>query len=159
MNRDDGYAVLSKEDMATLSGMEIFNKMLAGEIPPSPISKSTNMKLAEAAQGRIVFKATPLFGHYNPSGTVHGGWVGTVLDSAMGCAVHTLLPPGTAYSTVEYKINLVRPLFVESGEVICEGKTIHCGRTIATCEGTLKTKEGKLIAHGSETCAIFPMRN
>ena len=158
MTSDNGFAVLSKKEMATSSGMEIFTKMLSGQLPPSPISEPMNMRLAEAEEGRVVFRATPLPSHYNPSGTVHGGWVGTLLDSAMGCSVHTLLPAGTAYSTVEYKVNLVRPLFADSGEVICEGNTINRGRTIATCEGTVKTLEGKLIAHGTETCAIFQMR-
>ena len=156
--QEKGVATLTREEMASLSGMEIFSKMIAGELPPAPISRPMNMTLVEAQKGRVIFKATPLFDHYNPSGTVHGGWVGTLLDSAMGCSVHTMLQAGQAYSTVEYKVNLVRPLFVDSGEVICEGKIVHFGRTIATSEGTLKTAQGKLIAHGTETCAVFPLR-
>ena len=139
------------------SGMELFGMMLAGELPPPPIARTMNMMLSEVEKGRVVFRGTPLFDHYNPLGTVHGGWAATILDSALGCCVHTMLPAGIAYTTVEFKVNLVRPLFHDSGPVVCEGKVIHFGRTIATSEATLKTLDGKLIAHGTETCAIFPL--
>ena len=139
------------------AGIELFDMMIAGKLPPPPIAKTLNFKLTEAEKGRAVFRGIPLFDHYNPLGTVHGGWPATILDSALGCAVQTMLPKGIGYTTVEFKVNLVRPMFDTTGEVVCEGKVIHMGRTIATSEATLKNSEGKLIAHGTETCAIFPL--
>lgn len=97
--------------------------------------------------------------HYNPIGSVHGGWAATIMDSALGCAVHTKMQAGMGYSTIEFKVHLVRPIFEHTGEVICEGNVVHIGRTIATSEATLKTIDGKLLAHGTETCAIFPLKN
>ena len=138
-------------------GIEIFARMLAGEIPPPPMARTLNFTLTEAEKGRAVFRGIPMFEHYNPLGTVHGGWPATILDSALGCAVQTMLPKGIGYTTVEFKVNLVRPMFETTGEVVCEGTVIHMGRTIATSEATLKNAEGKLIAHGTETCAIFPL--
>ena len=139
------------------TGLELFAKMISGELPPPPIAKALNFLLAEAEEGRAVFRGVPLADHYNPLGTVHGGWPAALLDSALGCAVHTALPAGTGYTTVEFKVNLVRPLSEHSGEVVCEGRVLHLGRTIATSEGTIRNAEGKLIAHGTETCAIFPI--
>lgn len=139
-------------------GIDLFKMMLAGELPSPPIAKTLNFKLTEAEEGRAVFRGVPLFDHYNPLGTIHGGWPATLLDSALGCCVQTVLPAGTGYTTIEFKVNLVRPLSKDTGEVICEGKLIHRGRTTATSEATIKTaSEGKLIAHGTETCAIFPL--
>lgn len=145
------------EMVRTHSGIELFQKMIAGELPPPPIAKLLNFSLTEAEEGRAVFRGVPLAEHYNPLGTVHGGWPATLLDSALGCAVQTLLPAGTGYTTIEFKVNLVRPLSKDTGEVVCEGRAIHRGRTIATSEATITTSAGKLIAHGTETCAIFPI--
>ncbi len=145
------------ELVAKHTGIELFHMMIAGEIPRPAMGETLNFYLAEAEEGRVVFKGTPTEAHYNPMGTVHGGWPSAILDSALGCCVHTMLPKGMAYTTVEFKVNLVRPLFAHSGEVTCEGKIIHVGRTIATSEAFLRNADGKLIAHGTETCAIFPM--
>ena len=84
--------------------------------------------------------------------------MGTLLDSAMGCCIHTLLEAGSAYATVEFKVNLIRPVFEHTGPVLCEGEVVHRGRTIATSQGTIKSADGKLLAHGTETCAIFPLK-
>jgi len=157
LTSDKNIGILPIEMVAKHTGIELFNMMIAGEIPRPAMGDTLNFKLTEAEVGRVVFKGTPTEAHYNPMGTVHGGWLSAILDSALGCCVHTTLPAGMAYTTVEFKVNLVRPLFAHSGEVICEGKFIHVGRTIATSEATLKTAEGKLIAHGTETCAIFPL--
>jgi uncharacterized protein (TIGR00369 family) len=92
-------------------------------------------------------------------GTVHGGWAATLLDSALGCAVHTLLDRGEAYTTAEFKVNLTRPITPKTGEVVCEGKVFHKGRTLAVSEATLKDANGKLLAFGTETCSIFPVGN
>jgi uncharacterized protein (TIGR00369 family) len=111
-----------------------------------------NMRLLEVGEGRVVFSARAEPGHYNPQGTVHGGFTATVLDSAMGCALLTLLPAGAGHTTLEFKINLVRPLFAGSGELRAEAWVVHGGRRISTAEGRLLTADGKLIAHGSTTC-------
>ena len=105
--------------------------------------------------GRVVFIGTPRFKHYNPIGTVHGGYAATLLDSCMACAVHTHLQPGQGYTTVEFKINLVRPMTAETGEVRAEGRTINVGRQLATAEGYLYDPAGKLLAHGMTTCIIL----
>ena len=139
------------------SGMDLFHDMLAGRLPPAPIARTLNFNLSEVSDGVAVFRGVPLFEHYNPLGTVHGGWMATLLDSALGCCVHTKLPAGVGYTTIEFKVNLTRPLFKESGEVVCEGRVVHFGRTTAVSEATLRTADGKLIAMGTETCAIFPI--
>jgi uncharacterized protein (TIGR00369 family) len=111
-----------------------------------------NMRLLEVSQGRVVFSARPEARHYNPQGTVHGGFTATVLDSAMGCAVLTLLGPGTGHTTLEFKINLVRPILAETGELRAEAWVVHGGRRVSTAESRLLTADGKIVAHGSTTC-------
>ena len=115
--------------------------------------------MTEVEEGRVVFSGMPSADHLNPLGTVHGGWTATVMDSALGCAVFSVIKPGEAYTTIEFKLNLVRPVLPGMGEVFCEGKIIHRGRTIATSEAWLRDGKGKLLAHGTETCAIFPIEN
>jgi uncharacterized protein (TIGR00369 family) len=97
--------------------------------------------------------------HLNPLGGVHGGWAATLLDSALGCAVHSTLQKGEAYTTAEFKVNLMRPITPNTGEVVCEGRVVHRGRTLAVSEATLKDGNGKLLALGTETCSIFPVAN
>lgn len=138
--------------------IELFRMMLRGELPQPPISQTLNFILTEASEGRAVFRGIPLADFYNPMGSVHGGWAAALLDSSLGCAVHTMLPAGTGYSTVEFKIHLVRPMFENTGEVACEGRIVHLGRTIATSEATIHDENDRLIAHGTETCAIFPLQ-
>ncbi len=157
MPADTATGILPMEILAKHTGIELFNMMMQGELPAPAMGKSMNFIMTEAEVGRVVFRGIPSERFYNPLGTIHGGWPSAILDSALGCCVHTTLPAGMAYTTVEFKVNLVRPLFAHSGEVVCEGKVIHVGRTIATSEATLKTADGKLIAHGTETCAIFPL--
>ena len=138
------------------SGLELLQMMIEGKLSQPPIGKLMNFSLREAEKGRAVFRGIPMFEHYNPAGTIHGGWPSTILDSALGCAVQTMVPKGRMFTTIEFKVNLVRPLFADSGEVICEGKIIHFGRTTATSEATLvRADNGKLIAHGTETSAVF----
>ncbi len=148
-------ASIRPELFAAHSGLELLQMMAAGELPGSPIAKLMNFYLSEVDMGQAIFRGIPTLDHYNPAGTVHGGWPAALLDSALGCAVHTMLPAGTLYTTIEFKINFVRPLFDNSGEVICHGSVIHFGRTTATSEAKLKRSDGKLIAHGTATCAIF----
>lgn len=140
------------------SGIELFKKIIAGELPQPPIGKTLCFEMLEAQEGRVLFKGTPNLTHYNPLGSVHGGWYGAILDSALSCAVQSKLPAGMLYTTAEYKINMIRPMFDTTGEVTCEGKAIHVGRTIGTSEARIIDKNGKLIAHGTATCAIFPVK-
>ena len=139
----------------TMSGLEYLQAMMNGDVPAAPIGALMNMQVAEVEEGRIVFAAVPQEYHYNPIGTVHGGFAATLLDSALGCAVHTMLPAGTAYTTLEIKVNYLRPLTSSTGKVYCEGKVIHVGGRVATTEARLTDELGKLYAHGTTTCIII----
>jgi uncharacterized protein (TIGR00369 family) len=137
------------------SGLEIFQALLAGEIPPPPMAATLDFTLLRIEPGFAVFQGQPRFSHYNPMGTVHGGWFATLLDSAMGCAVHSTLPAGKAYTTLELKLNLVRTLTDAVPLVRAEGRLVHSGRQVATAEGRLVGPDGKLYAHASTTCLVF----
>ncbi len=143
------------EQVAGKTGMEVFELMLAGELPPPPIGETLDFVLVEVEPGRAVFQGKPGLAHYNPLGTVHGGWFATLLDSCVGCAVHSALPAGKAYTTVELKINLVRALTVKVPLVRAEGKVIHMGRSMGVAEGRLVGHDGKLYAHATTTCFIM----
>ena len=141
--------------VAGKTGLQVFDAMLAGELPPPPIAQLMNFTIIEASFGRVVFQGRPRFEHYNPMGSVHGGWFATLLDSALGCAVHTTLPAGKAYTTVELKVNIVRPLTDKVPLVRATGQVIHGGGRMATADAKLTGPDGKLYAHGSTTCFIF----
>ena len=149
---------LTHDDIAGLNGLEQLYAMIAGKLPPPPITGLLKFQLAEAGEGRAVFRGTPDATMLNPLGSVHGGWAATLLDSALGCAVHTTLAVGESYTTVEFKVNLVRAIMPDTGEVVCEGRIVSRGRRIAVSEATLKTVDGKLLAHGTETCLVFEGR-
>ena len=147
--------VSSVNELRNRSGLEFLRDIAAGVLPLPPIGKTLNFFLLEADEGRAVFQGTPTFDFYNPIGTVHGGWAATLLDSCMACAVQTTLKKGQAYTTVELKLNLVRPLTDQTGPVRAEGKIVHAGKQIATSEGRLFGPDGKLYAHGTTTCLII----
>ena len=151
------FGTIPPADIARYTGLELMRRIMDGTYLPPSIGGALDFVITEAEEGRVVFTGWPSDAHLNPIGTVHGGWAATIMDSALACAVHTTCQPGEASTTVEFKVNLVRPMFETTGEVVCEGRVIHMGRTIATSEATLKNAEGKLIAHGTETCAIFPL--
>jgi uncharacterized protein (TIGR00369 family) len=137
------------------SGVDFLRAIVSGELPKAPIQELLGFELDEAEDGRVVFSIEPGEQHYNPIGSVHGGVTATLLDSAMGAAVHSTLPQGTGYVTLELKFNLVRPITAETGRVLAEGKIIHRGKSVATVEASLRTAEGdKLLAHGTSTCLI-----
>ncbi len=138
-----------------LSGLEYLQKIIAGELPRPPISALMDFGLAELSEGRAVFTVEPAEYHYNPIGVVHGGLAATLLDSAMGCAVHSTLPAGVGYTTLEIKVNYVRPITAETGSVRCEAKVIYVGGRTATAEGRIMDGSGKLYAHATTTCMIF----
>ena len=137
-----------------LAGIDFLRRLMEEERIP-PIAATLDFRLAEVAEGRAVFVGQPAEFHYNPIGAVHGGYFATLLDSSMGCAEHTTLPAGLAYTTLEFKINLVRPLTAEMDQVSCEGWVVHRGGRIATAEGRITDGDGKIYAHGSTTCMIF----
>ncbi|MCL4798971.1 MAG: PaaI family thioesterase [Burkholderiales bacterium] len=140
---------------ARMAGMDYLKAIVAGELPAAPLARVLGFALAEIEPGRAVFEIEPMEFHYNPIGTVHGGIACTLLDSAMGCAVHTTLPAGTGYTTAELKVNLVRAITTATGLLRAEGKIIHRGNRIATAEGFLRDREGRLYAHGTTTCLIL----
>ena len=148
-----GYA--RQDQINGCTGIEIFQRMFAGELPRPPIGDTLEFVPIRVEPGLAVFQGRPQLKHYNPLGTVHGGWFATLLDSAVGCAVHSTLPAGKAYTTLELKLNIVRALTAEVPLVRAEGKLIHAGRQVATAEGRLVGPDGKLYAHATTTCLIF----
>jgi uncharacterized protein (TIGR00369 family) len=152
-----GIGVARPEQMAGKTGLQFLEGMLAGEYPAPPIAETLDFWLVEVEHGRAIFQGRPQLRHYNPLGSVHGGWFATLLDSALGCAVHTTMPAGKAYTTAELKVNIVRPLTDKVPLVRAEGKVIHGGQRMATAEARLTGPDGKLYAHGSTTCFVFDL--
>jgi len=146
------------EQVADKSGLQMFEAMLAGQMPRAPITTTLRFWLVEASFGHAEFQGTPAFEHYNPLGGVHGGWMATLLDSAVGCAVHTLLPAGKAYTTLELKVNFVKALSDRVSLVRAIGDVIHSGSRVATAQGRLIGPDGTLYAHATTTCLIFDAR-
>lgn len=144
-----------QDQIAGRTGMEVFEAIFAGELPPAPIGDTLDFVPIHMEPGTAVFQGRPQRRHYNPLGTVHGGWFATLLDSAVGCAVHSTLPAGKGYTTLELKVNMVRPLNDQVPMVRAEGKVIHTGRKVATAEGRIIGPDGKLYAHATTTCLIF----
>lgn len=144
-----------QEQVAGRSGMEIFEAIFAGELPPPPMGETLDFIPIRMEHGVAVFQGRPQRRHYNPLGTVHGGWFATLLDSAVGCAIHTMLPAGKGYTTLELKVNMVRALSSDVPLVRAEGKVIHVGRQVATAEGRIVGPDGKLYAHATTTCLIL----
>lgn len=138
-----------------LSGLGFLQKIISGELPPPPLAMLLNFSLLNVGEGFAVFGVEPAEYHYNPIGVVHGGLAATLLDSALGCAVHSTLPAGSAYTTLEIKVNFIRAMTAETGFVRCEAKVVHVGTRTATAEGRVIDEAGKLYAHGTTTCLIL----
>lgn len=140
----------------TMSGMEFMQAILAGELPPPPIAVTMRFRPVELEQGRVVFAGEPGEEHYNPIGVVHGGYAATMLDTVMGCAVHTTLPAGSGFTSLGLEAKFVRPITRDTGRVLCEGKVLYGGRRQATAEARLTAADGgKLLAHGQATLMVF----
>ncbi|AFZ66016.1 PaaI family thioesterase [Deinococcus peraridilitoris] len=146
---------VSARALPTMSGLDFLQAIGRGDLPEPPIFRLLGIRPVTALQGRVEFVFTPDERHYNPIGSVHGGVFATLLDSVMGCAVHTALPAGVGYTTLELKTNILRPLGVDSGEVACVGTIIHVGARTATAEGRMHDARGKLVAHATTTCLIL----
>ncbi len=150
-----GAGVADPAALAGLDGLSLFHAMLEGRLPHAVIGHTMDFLLVEVAHGRAVFQGTPGAAFLNPLGTVHGGWFATLLDSALGCAVHTALPAGKSYTTLELKVNMIRALTPKVPRVRAEGRVIHLGGRTATADARLVGPDGKLYAHGSTTCLVF----
>lgn len=158
VNEQANTGVVPTDVLLSHDGLSFLRAIIAGTLPQPPITETLGFRLTEADDGRAAFEGLPEFRHYNPIGTVHGGFAMTLLDSALGCAIFTTLAKGEAWTTLELKINFVRPLTKDTGPVRAEGRVIHRGRTLATSEGDLRDRAGKLYAHATTTCMIFPMK-
>ena len=157
--QDRKYGVASPEVLQSQDGLAFLKSIIAGTVPNPPMSKLMSFHLVEAGEGRAAFEGLPQFEHYNPIGTVHGGFAMTLLDSALGCSIFSLLKKGESWTTLDLKVNFVRPLSKDTGMVRAEGRIIHRGRTVSTSEGDLKDRAGKLYAHATTTCMIFPAKS
>jgi uncharacterized protein (TIGR00369 family) len=143
--------------LAGKTGLQQMQALLEGQSPRAPISETMDFILVSVEDGTAVFQGRPQFKHYNPLGGVHGGWFATLLDSALGCAVHTTLPVGRGYTTLEFKVNLVRGLNDRVPLVRAIGRVVHRGRQVTTSEAELVGHDGKLYAHASTTCLLFDL--
>lgn len=150
--------VARAEQIIGMTGREILDAMMSGELPYPPMNETMNMTLLEIGNGCAVFQGIPLLQHYNPLGTVHGGWFATLLDSALGCAVQTTLMEGRSYTTVELSINIVRAASHKTGPLRAVATVIHMGRQMVTAEARVEDEKGKLYAHATTTCFVFDVR-
>ncbi len=152
-----GPGVARPDQIAGKSGLAIMQAMLNGEFPYPPIAQTLDFIIVEVGVGHAVFQGTPGGAHLNPMGSVHGGWFATLLDSALGCAVHTRMKPGQGYTTAELSVNIVRALTPKVTRVRAEAQVLHCGRQLATAEARLAGPDGTLYAHATTTCLVFEL--
>lgn len=139
-----------------MTGLELLEGIRAGSVPPPGFAVLLGLTLEEVEAGRVTFALHPEEAHLNPLGTVHGGLLATMLDSAMGCAVQSVLPAGTSYTTVQLDVKYVRSPPLGSGRVLAEGTIVHAGRRTATAEGRIVDAQGRLCAHATTTCLVLP---
>jgi uncharacterized protein (TIGR00369 family) len=149
------YGVTPTEVMATMAGIDFVRAIFDGRLPAPPIMQNIEPFDTSADPGVVVMHSIPAFRHYNPIGSVHGGYAATLLDSAMGLAVHSTLPPGTGYTTLEFKVSFIRGMTKDTGPVRTEGKTLNVGRRAATAEARITDAKGRLLAHATTTCLVF----
>jgi uncharacterized protein (TIGR00369 family) len=152
---DKTYGTVSAERQSQMSGLEFVHGLASGALPLNTMARTLGYDVIEAERGRIVVALVPADIHLNPAGTVHGGLTATLLDSCMGLAVQSMLDKGTAQTTLEFKISLLRPITADTGLIKAEGKILNCGRRIGTAEGRVTDRQGRLLAHGTTTCLIF----
>jgi uncharacterized protein (TIGR00369 family) len=157
LHQGPGPGVARPDQLKGKSGLQALQAMLDGELPYAAIAQTLDFLLIEVSEGKAVFQGSPGPAHFNPMGTVHGGWFATLLDSALGCAVHTLMPEGRGYTTAELGVNIVRALTPGAQRVRAEGTVLHCGRQLATAEARLVGPDGKLYAHATTTCLVFDL--
>jgi uncharacterized protein (TIGR00369 family) len=149
------YGLTPTEVMASMPGLDFVRAIFDGKLPSPPIMQTIEPFDSTAEHGQVVFHSVPGFRHYNPIGSVHGGYAATLLDSAMGLAVQTTLPAGTGYTTLEFKISFIRGMSKDTGVVRSEGRTLNVGRRAATAEARITDAKGRLLAHATTTCLVF----
>jgi uncharacterized protein (TIGR00369 family) len=152
---DSRYGIVSREQAATMSGRELLEGVASGRLPMPTMGRTLAFRLIEVGDGTAVFEGEPGEHLLNPAGIVHGGWALTLIDSATGCAAHTLLPAGVGYTTVETKVNFSRAIRADTGRVRCEGRVINQGRQIISAEAVLKGQDGRVLAHGTSTLLVL----
>ena len=150
------YGIVSEAKRKQMTGLEFVRGLASGELPLNTIARTLGYDVAEAEKGRVLVTLVPTTEHLNPAGTVHGGLTATLLDSCMGLAIQSTLDKEVSQTTLEFKISLVRPITPETGEIRAEGKVLNSGRRIGTAEGRVVDGQGRLLAHGTTTCLIFP---
>jgi uncharacterized protein (TIGR00369 family) len=155
-DKSPNTGVVQRDVLLAHDGLSFLKAIIAGTIPQPPITETLGFRLVDAENGRAVFEGEPQHRHANPMGTTHAGFAATLLDSAMACTVHSTLAKGESYTTLELKVNLVRALTAEVGAVRAEGRLVHRGRSVATADAELRDGAGKLYAHATTTCMIFP---
>lgn len=153
--RPSRFGVVPTAVAMQTDGLTFLRNMISQHYPAPPFAETSDIWIVAADHGRVQFEALPAERYLNPLGTIHGGWISTLLDSAMGCAVHSTLKPGHGFTTVDMTVSFVRAVLPTTGALTCEGKIIHSGGRIATAEGRVTDSAGKLIAHGTETCLIL----
>ncbi|MDP5217783.1 PaaI family thioesterase [Ruegeria sp. 2205SS24-7] len=154
---DGPTELLSPSDLATMSGLDFLRGIVEGRLPAPPIGKTLGYQMHSVEEGRVCFRGSPTFDVCNPLGTVHGGWYGTLLDSAMACAVQSRVPASAAYTTLEYKINIIRAIPLGT-EIECEGLAEHVGRSTGVARGEIRgVEDGRLYATGSTTCIVLSL--
>jgi len=151
------YGVTTPEVLKSISGLEFLQGIIAGKYAQPPIGERLDMRLVEAERGRAVFEAMPGLHFYNPLGSVHGGFAATILDSCMACSVQTMIEAGFGYTTIEFKITFIRPITEQTGRVRGVGEVVNVGRRLGVAEGRLLDAGGKVLAHATTSCMIFPL--
>jgi len=151
------YGTVSHERLKAMSGLEFVQGLVSGALPLNTFAQTLGYDIVEAESGRVAITLQPTGAHLNPWGMVHGGLTATLLDSCMGLAIKSTLDKGISSTTLEFKISLLRAITPESGQIRAEGKVLNCGRRVGTAEGRVTDAEGRLLAHGTTTCLIFPI--
>jgi uncharacterized protein (TIGR00369 family) len=149
------YGVTPTEVMASMAGIDFVRALFDGRLPPPPILQTVEPFDCTAEPGTVVMHSIPGFRHYNPIGSVHGGYAATLLDSVMGLAVHSMLPAGSGYTTLEFKISFIKGISKDTGTIRSEGRILNVGRRAATAEGRITDADGRLLAHATTTCLVF----
>lgn len=147
--------VLPPEEVQSYSGLEFLRAMKEGRLPPPPITAVVPLDFVEVEEGRVVLRALPEERFYNPISSVHGGYSATLLDTAMGCAVHSTLKPGEGYTSLEFKVSFHRPILKDTGEIRVEGRVLSRGGRVGTAEADIRDGRGKLLVSATTTCLIF----
>ncbi|MGH8221453.1 MAG: PaaI family thioesterase [Woeseiaceae bacterium] len=159
MPADKRYGIADADELKAMTGLQFVQGLVDGSLPLNSMARAIGYDVVEAARGRVIVTAGASAEHLNPEGSVHGGVAATLLDTCMGLAVKSMLEQGQASTTLEFKISFLRPVTKETGVLRAEGSVLSCGRRIGAAEGRLTDRSGRLLAHGTTTCMIFPRQS